>query len=316
MELYKKVRPVMRERVIRSFFLPLLQVALAAILFCPSHCRAQDNPQDNPNNDNSNAAPMTDAEGCSDIPVFPKLPGSIITSCQTDKFVEVIMPLSPDAQGYSREARPHGPYEFRSYDILQTDQQDQAFDNLVDLLGIAGFKIKYKDSPGTITARREDIWILLQISGDSYTASAVQSKEEPWTPIKDTAGIAHEIESRYRAAIYGIQFSPEDQMVVTENSRILNEVLKYLKANPKLAVTVEAHKMTEGGNEKDDLEITKKRAEAVVAWLVANGISGGRLQPKGVGRTKPLTENDTDQEIQQNERIELVTIGSPNPKGN
>lgn len=302
----------MKEKAIRVF-VTLLQVAFATILLYPAHCLAQDNPPDNPDNDNSNPAPKTDAEGCSDIPVFPKLPGSIITSCQTEKFVEVLMPLKPDAQGYPREARPRGPYEFRSYDILQADQQDQAFDNLTDLLGIAGFKIKYSESPGTITARKEDIWMLLQISGGSYTVSAVQSKEESWTPITDARGITHEIEVHYRASIYGIQFSPDDQMILTENSRILGEVLKYLKANPKLELVVEAHKITEGGSEKDDLEITKKRAEVVVAWLKANGIAGERLTPKGLGRSKPLTENDTDQEIQQNERIELVSVVAPNP---
>lgn len=303
----------MRERHIRCFFFRTFWSALVCLMFLSGFCMAQDNPEvDNSNNSNNEV--KTDAEGCADLAVLPKLPASIITSCQSGGSAEVIMPLKPDAQGYPREVRPRGPFEFRSYDILDADQQEQAFGNLTDLLGIAGFKVKYSEPPATITARKESIWMLLQIRGDSYTVSAVQSKEESWTPITDARGIAHEIEVRYRASIYGIQFSPDDQMIVTENSRILGEVLKYLNANPKLAVIVEAHKMTDGGNEKDDLEITKKRAEAVVAWLQANGIAGDRLTPKGLGRSKPLTENDTDQEIQQNERIELVSVVATNPK--
>jgi outer membrane protein OmpA-like peptidoglycan-associated protein len=69
---------------------------------------------------------------------------------------------------------------------------------------------------------------------------------------------------------------------------------------------VESHKMSEDGNPEDDQEITQKRATAIVAWLEAHGIATGRLQPKGLGRSKPVTENDTPLEIQRNERIELA----------
>jgi outer membrane protein OmpA-like peptidoglycan-associated protein len=96
------------------------------------------------------------------------------------------------------------------------------------------------------------------------------------------------------------------QTVEEKNSKVLAEVLKYLKENSGSSVIIESHKMSGDQKEQWDLEITDKRAKAVTTWLVTHGIAPGRLEPKGLGRTKPITQNDTPLEVQQNERIELV----------
>jgi outer membrane protein OmpA-like peptidoglycan-associated protein len=80
--------------------------------------------------------------------------------------------------------------------------------------------------------------------------------------------------------------------------------------NANLAAIVESHKFSTNGNAEDELEITRKRANAVVDWLVAHGITAGRLQSKALGRSKPVTENDTAIEIQRNERIVFAKAAS------
>jgi outer membrane protein OmpA-like peptidoglycan-associated protein len=250
--------------------------------------------------------PRVEAGVCEDLVVLPKLPGSVIVSCDKAESTDVIMPLKPDAQGYAREKSVHGPYLFREYKILDAGQQQQAFDHLVQLLAIKGFTVKYSSSPLIITARNQDIWILLKVNGEYYDASAVLSKEDPWTPVKDAQEISLEMEAHKRVAIYGIVFSPDNQAVIENNSKILGDVLTYLKGNPGMTIDVESHKMSNNGNAEGDQEITRKRAKAVVDWLEANGIAAGRLQPKALGRNKPITENDNPLEVQRNERIELA----------
>lgn len=290
------------ERFQLTIFAILRIMFAVAFLFFPALCSAQENPSP------ENPEPEGDAEGCEDLTIFPKLPETIIATCQGGDSFGISMPLKPDAQGYSREKRVHGSYEFRAYQVLQDDGQEKAFDNLMELLPIAGFTVKYSVKPTTITARKENTWILIQVSGLSYTATVVHAKEEPWTPLSDAEAIAREMQGHGRAAIYGIQFSEDNQTVSEENSKILDEVLKYLKTNSGSAVVVEGHKMSEDGNPQDDQEITQKRAKAVVAWLEAHGITVGRLQPRALGRSKPITENDTPLEIQRNERIELAKV--------
>jgi outer membrane protein OmpA-like peptidoglycan-associated protein len=278
-------------------------VLSAAILFLPALCAAQEEPE-NPAPESNEV--KVDAEGCEDLTAISKLPGSVIESCQGGDSYEISVPLPPDAQGYAREKTIRGSYEFRSYEIWQNDQQDQAFSNLTQLLAIAGFRIKYSAQADTITARKEDTWILVHFSGGTYNVTVVNTKEEPWTPSADTEAITREMQTYDRAAIYGIQFSDDNQRVIEESSKILFEVLSYLKANSEVRVVVESHKYSDEGSAQEDLQITEKRAGAVVEWLEAHGVSGKRLQPKGMGRAKPISENDTSLEIRRNERIELI----------
>jgi outer membrane protein OmpA-like peptidoglycan-associated protein len=221
------------------------------------------------------------------------------------------MPLKPDARGFAREKSVRGIYEFREYQITQVGQQEQAFENLMQLAPIAGFIVKYSASPSTITARNGDTWILINVSGDFYDVSVVRAKDEPWTPpFKNAEEMAREMDAHSRVAIYGIEFSPTTQAINENDSKILLEVLKYLKEHPNLAVIIESHKFSIKGSAEGDLEITGKRANAVVDWLVAHGITAGRLQSKGLGRTRPVTENDTAIEVQRNERIALAKAAS------
>ena len=252
--------------------------------------------------------PGVDAMGCPTLTLFPKLANSAVVSCEKGDSVEVAMPLKPDDQGVIREKTVRGVYEFREYQIPQADQQEHAFDSLMQLAPMAGYTVKYAEPPATITARKGDTWVLLQVSGEYYDMKAVRVKEEPWTPpFKNAQEISRELETDRRAAVYGIAFSPDNQAVQPESYKILGEIWAYLKANPTLTIEVESHKMSNIGTAEDDIEITRKRAQAVAGWLQERGIAAGRVLPKALGRTKPITENDTPLEVQKNERIELVT---------
>jgi outer membrane protein OmpA-like peptidoglycan-associated protein len=279
----------------------VLGIALICSIHLPAPCFAQDNLSSD-----ANVQPAD----CPTLTIFPQLVATVVVSCDKGDSVEVTMPLKPDAQGFARAKSVRGHYEFREYRIAQVEQQEHAFDNLMQLIPMAGFFVKYAYRPSVITARNPDTWIRINLNGDSYNVSVVRAQEEPWTPVKDAEGISREMQTHSRVAVYGIEFSPENQAINEETSKILVEVLKYLKENPNLAVIVESHKFSTKGNAEDDLEITRKRGNAVVDWLVAHGITAGRLQSKALGRTKPVTENDTPIEIQRNERIAFAKAAS------
>jgi outer membrane protein OmpA-like peptidoglycan-associated protein len=273
-------------------------LSFACAILTPVSSRAQENSEVDRTQSNASDS------GCLDLGILRRLPLSVIVSCHSEQSVEVAMPLNPDAQGYSRSKSVRGAYEFREYQLTQPGQGDRAFENLMMLLPISGFTIKYSSSPSTITARKDDVWVLINVNGEFYDVSAV--KQDAWAPVKDAQGISQEMNARSRVAIYGIAFSSSNQTIVEQKSRILGEVLKYLNENPSLAVIVESHKVSPEGNEQGDEEITGKRAEVVVQWLVEHGIAADRLQSKALGRSKPISENSTPLEVRQNDRVELV----------
>ena len=254
-------------------------------------------PQENPNNQ--------DTTSCPSLKVFPPLPMSVVESCHTEDSVEVTLPLSPDANGLAREKRVRGAYEFREYHIPESDR-GYAFESLMNLIPIAGFVVKYSNKPSTITARKGNTWMLINIGGESYNVSVVVVPEESWTSVKNAEAISREFKAHGRVEIYGINFSPNDQSIQEAQSDILFEILKYLKENPSVSLVIESHKFSTQGMPEDDSEITRERANAVMDWLIEHGVTRSRVQPRPCGRDNPLTDNESPAEIQRNERIALI----------
>jgi chemotaxis protein MotB len=59
----------------------------------------------------------------------------------------------------------------------------------------------------------------------------------------------------------------------------------------------------------DNLDLSSRRAAAVVAFLRAQGVNPNILSAKGFGETHPVAPNDTPQGRAQNRRIEIVLEG-------
>jgi outer membrane protein OmpA-like peptidoglycan-associated protein len=249
--------------------------------------------------------PAIQAADCPPFSAFPQLPMTIVVSCHKANSVEVNMPLKPDAQGRAQEKPVQGLYEYREYRNPRAEQQDPMFENLLQLAPMAGFTVLYSARPSVITARSGQTWVLINVGDDSYNISVVRDSQMSCAPVNNAEEITREMESRDRVAVYGIQFSPENQIVEEKSSDSLKALLKYIVQNPTQPLVMESHKVSAKGTEEDDFEITRERANAVVDWLVAHGIPAGFLQAKPFGRMQPLTGNDTPASIQCNERIEL-----------
>ena len=54
--------------------------------------------------------------------------------------------------------------------------------------------------------------------------------------------------------------------------------------------------------------LSKKRAEAVKAYLVTQGIDVTRINTLYFGETKPIAPNDTPEGRQKNRRVEMKVV--------
>jgi outer membrane protein OmpA-like peptidoglycan-associated protein len=52
--------------------------------------------------------------------------------------------------------------------------------------------------------------------------------------------------------------------------------------------------------------LSQKRAEAVVAWLGSHGVDRARLKASGLGDTKPVGDNATEEGRAKSRRVKLV----------
>jgi OmpA-OmpF porin, OOP family len=87
----------------------------------------------------------------------------------------------------------------------------------------------------------------------------------------------------------------------------LNKLLKILRDNPKLSIEILGH--TDAlGEDNYNLDLSRRRAESVVKFLLDNKIAKTRLRARGQGERQPIATNDTDEGRAQNRRVEFVVL--------
>lgn len=88
---------------------------------------------------------------------------------------------------------------------------------------------------------------------------------------------------------------------------ILREVADRLDERPEVRVRVIGH--TDSTNTWDyNMDLSQRRAEAVVSFLVEQGIDPDRLVPVGRGESEPVATNETETGRAQNRRVEYRVI--------
>jgi outer membrane protein OmpA-like peptidoglycan-associated protein len=93
-----------------------------------------------------------------------------------------------------------------------------------------------------------------------------------------------------------------------ESVEELNKLKSYLTKNPDLCVRLDAHTDSNGSNEYNK-ELSRKRAQSVVDYLIDNGIDPTRLSAQGFGEEFPVSTNDTPEGREENRRVEFTKMG-------
>lgn len=90
--------------------------------------------------------------------------------------------------------------------------------------------------------------------------------------------------------------------------RSLQRISTFLQAHPDQSASVEGY-TDSTGSEQLNLDLSRRRAEAVVQALVARNVEPGRVQARAFGEGFPIASNDTVAGRQLNRRVELVLLG-------
>src|SRR5690606_32892379 len=91
-----------------------------------------------------------------------------------------------------------------------------------------------------------------------------------------------------------------------ESAAAIAEMAKLLTDNPDIDVFIVGH-TDYVGNQSDNLDLSRRRAEAVTTVLTAtHGIAAERIVPAGVGALSPVASNRSETGRTQNRRVELV----------
>lgn len=117
-------------------------------------------------------------------------------------------------------------------------------------------------------------------------------------------GVAAALEACENAVIYGVNFAVDSDRLRPDSDPALEQILAALEASPDLAVTVEGHTDSDATDEYN-LDLSQRRADSVVAWLVDRGVAAGRLTAVGFGESRPIADNETAAGRAANRRVEI-----------
>ena len=89
--------------------------------------------------------------------------------------------------------------------------------------------------------------------------------------------------------------------------RFLEDCVEFLNEKSYRKEAIHGH-TDKVGNSENNLTLSRDRAKAVNDYLILSGIDNNRLTYKGFGKTKPITDNNTEQGRSLNRRTEFVIV--------
>jgi outer membrane protein OmpA-like peptidoglycan-associated protein len=111
-----------------------------------------------------------------------------------------------------------------------------------------------------------------------------------------------------KIVLRGVNFDFDKSDIRPDARPILDEAAETLKEYSAVAISVEGHTDAVGTDQYNQ-GLSVRRAEAVRNYLVERGIDRARMSVEGLGESRPVATNDTDDGRAQNRRVELRIQG-------
>ncbi len=138
---------------------------------------------------------------------------------------------------------------------------------------------------------------------DNFALRGIHHLEEPF--LKDIP--LKPIRPGQTVVLKNIFYETDAWALRDESKYELAKLIRFLETNPELRVEISGH-TDNVGTAAYNRQLSERRAEAVVNYLVKNGIRPERLSFKGYGMDQPLESNDTEEGRAVNRRTELKII--------
>ncbi|MFH1016886.1 MAG: OmpA family protein [Pseudomonadota bacterium] len=168
--------------------------------------------------------------------------------------------------------------------------------------GVADYLDKCPDtSPGT---KVDDTGcpVSLDSDNDGVPDSLDKCPNTPAGTKVDAMGCP--IVTKARGVLKGVTFKFGSAQLTKESGPVLKEAAKVLNEFPQVRVEVQGH-TDNVGPEEANVRLSQARAQSVADSLVGQSVDKARLDVKGYGSSKPLTENKTKAGRAKNRRVEL-----------
>jgi OOP family OmpA-OmpF porin len=150
--------------------------------------------------------------------------------------------------------------------------------------------------------------------GDKILDPDDKCKDEPETRngFEDTDGCPDELPpevKKFTGVIEGIFFDVNKATIRRKSAPVLDRAVEVLKEYPDIRLEISGHTDSTGKREYN-IELSRRRAEAVKKYMTDHGVDPSRIETRGAGPDEPLADNATREGRDKNRRTEFKVLAA------
>ena len=256
-----------------------------------------------------------DIDGSKDHPMFSRMPGYVIGGYNAPDFGAYDFNVGKD-----EPKKVEGKFWHIQYQIGEGAKKagplqiGRNYTNLLVKRGGTKVTESLDQGGGTTTATlpaaagKGALWLEIDVNneGEMYDLYVVEEAAMQ-QDVEFTAGaLADALKTKGSVALHNILFDTGKATITPASAPAIAVIGELLKSDPSLKIEIQGHTDNIGAAAAN-LTLSQERAAAVKAYVVQTfGISDARLTTAGLGDTKPVADNKTEDGRAQNRRVELV----------
>jgi OOP family OmpA-OmpF porin len=151
-------------------------------------------------------------------------------------------------------------------------------------------------------------WYIFSGTAEGYLngSDSIEFSDEGKSPMSAVLYL-QPIEVGVTVRLKNIYFDFDKTTLKHESYVELNKVVDFLKQNGHVEVEISGHTDNKGSDDYNT-NLSQGRSQAVVDYIISQGIDSSRLTAHGYGESKPIDTNETDAGRANNRRVEFTVL--------
>jgi OOP family OmpA-OmpF porin len=170
--------------------------------------------------------------------------------------------------------------------------------------GVVTVAAEYPDRQARSDARRVTDELLAP-SGLDFVSGLTVEDAPPPPPKQEVVELQEDLDDLIAGKV--VEFELNSDELTAVGRALLDEILDAVRQFPDVPIEIAGHADALGSPEFN-LDLSERRAGAVLAYLVANGERADRYVVVGYGETQPIADNETPEGRARNRRIEFIAL--------
>jgi OOP family OmpA-OmpF porin len=145
----------------------------------------------------------------------------------------------------------------------------------------------------------------LTASGLDFVNGLTVEDAPPPPPREEVVELQEDLDDLIAGKV--VEFEVNSDLLTVAGQALLDEILAALRQFPDVPIEIAGH-ADASGSPDFNLDLSQRRADAVLEYLAERGEDRSRFVVIGYGETQPVADNDTAEGRARNRRIEFIAL--------